>query len=171
MRRLAIACLLGLTAPCGADARDAQGEPSFNARARALDGDTIAADFRLLGVDAFERGQLCEKQGACWQCGKTAQDLAARTLRGGEASIRLSPHASYGRPVATVSVAGRDLGELMIASGLAIPQVQFLKADPARAARYDRAFSDAQRAKAGAFAGRWIEPARWRRGDRLSCER
>lgn len=156
-------------------ARDAQGasvgEPGFTASARALDGDTIAADFRLLGIDAFERRQFCERAGACWECGKAAQDLAARALREGRAEIRLTSSASYGRPVVTVMVNGRDLGERMIRAGLAIPQPQFLKSDPQRSATYAAAFSQARGARAGAFAGTWIAPAEWRRGRRLSCER
>ncbi len=169
MNRFAITALLALAAcmPSGAASEDM----TFNATARALDGDTVAADFRLLGVDAFERRQLCEKNGACWACGKAAQDLAARTLRDANAEIRLSSRSSYGRPVATVTVGGRDLGEIMIAAGLAVPQPQYLRADPARAAKYAAAFRDAQHRRAGAFEGRWTEPAAWRRGERPACER
>ena len=157
---------------CACDVQGAAAsDPTFTATARALDGDTIAADFRLLGADAFERRQLCERAGSCWECGKAAQDLAARTLREGDAQIHLSPKASYGRPVASVTVNGRDLGEIMIAAGLAIPQPQFLKAEPQRADRYARALSGAQSRRAGAFAGNWIDPGRWRRGERLACER
>ncbi len=171
MRRLAIYLAMGL-ATCGmADAQGVPSEQSFTARARALDGDTIAADFRLLGVDAFERRQMCVRAGSCWACGKAAQDLAARVLGETDAQIQLTRQASYGRPVATVTVNGRDLGETLIRAGLAIPQPQFLKADPGRAKRYAQVYATARQAKAGAFAGQWIEPARWRRGERLACER
>ena len=163
-------CFLFLVSAC--DVRGAPvNEPGFTASARALDGDTIAADFRLLGVDAFERRQLCERARSCWECGKAAQDHAARILGEADAQIRLTNRSSYGRPVTTVTVKGRDLGETLIRAGLAIPQPQFLKTDPARAKQYTEAFAAAQRNKAGAFAGQWIEPARWRRGDRLACER
>lgn len=168
MKRLSIFTLL-LAAACTPS--DAAEDTSFSAKARALDGDTIAADFRLLGVDAFERRQLCERGGSCWECGKAAQDIAARTLHEGDAQIHLSSGSSYGRPVATVSVAGHDLGEVMILAGLAIPQPQYLRSDPSRAARYQAAFTEAQRRRAGAFAGTWLEPSRWRRGERLTCER
>lgn len=144
---------------------------AFGAQARALDGDTVAVDFRLLGVDAFERRQLCQKVSGCWQCGKAAQDFAANALRSRSAMIRLTPLSSYGRPVATVTVDGRDLGERMIRAGLAVPQAKYLRSDPSRAARYQSAFAQAKAARAGAFAGRWVEPARWRRGERLRCER
>src|SRR3546814_10595450 len=82
-------CFLFLVSAC--DVRGAPvNEPGFTASARALDGDTIAADFRLLGVDAFERRQLCERARSCWECGKAAQDHAARILGEADAQIRLT---------------------------------------------------------------------------------
>lgn len=144
---------------------------SFNARTRALDGDTVAVDFRLLGVDAFERRQLCERRGACWQCGKAAQDFTAKMLRAASADIKLTSGRTYGRRVATVTTNGNDLGERLIGAGLAVPEAQYLRSDPRRAARYKAAFSRAKISRAGAFAGDWIAPARWRRGERLQCKR
>ena len=143
----------------------------FEAKARALDGDTLAVDFRLLGVDAFERRQFCERADACWPCGKAAQDFAANALRARPATIQLTPSSTYGRPVAVVTVDGQDLGERLIRAGLAIPETGYLRDDPARAARYSAAFAQAKAGRAGALAGRWIEPSRWRRGERLQCER
>ena len=143
---------------------------SFAAKARALDGDTVAVDFRLLGVDAFERRQLCERSDGCWQCGKAAQDFAANVLHAKSADIKLTASSTYGRPVATVTVEGDDLGERLIRAGLAIPEAEYLRSDPGRAARYEAAFSQAKVSRAGALAGRWIEPSRWRRGERLQCE-
>src|SRR3546814_6960902 len=85
--------------------------------------------------------------------------------------MRLHVLCSYGRRVAAVPVKGLDLGENLSRAGFAIPQPEFLKTDPARAKQYTEAFAAAKRSKAGAFAGQWIEPVRWRRGDRLACER
>lgn len=144
---------------------------TFHARGRALDGDTLAVDIRLLGIDAFEARQMCERRNGCWSCGKAAQDLAARALRDADAVITLTPSSTYGRPVATVTVRGSDLGETLLRAGLAIPQSQYLRRDPARRARYEAAFADAQGRRAGAFDGTWLPPARWRKGERLACER
>lgn len=165
MRSILLAALV--LAGGGASARNGN-DQSFDAKARALDGDTLAVDFRLLGIDAFERRQLCERRGACWQCGKAAQDFAASLIRSKTAQISLTPATTYGRPVATVD--GRDLGESLIRAGLAIPEAQYLRSDPRRGASYATAFSQAKATKAGALAGRWIEPSRWRRGERLQCE-
>ncbi len=163
--------LLGLAmASCGAAPQPPE-RATFEAEARALDGDTVAVDFRLLGVDAFERRQLCERANACWQCGKTAQDFAARALRDKTAIIQLTPSTSYGRPVAVVTVDGEDLGEMMIRAGLAVPEGKYLRGDPERASRYEAAFTQAEVKRAGALAGRWIAPSKWRHGERLACER
>ncbi|OYW87786.1 MAG: nuclease [Sphingobium sp. 32-64-5] len=158
----------GLTLAAAASPARSQ---TFDAQARALDGDTVAVDFRLLGVDAFERRQLCQKVAGCWQCGKAAQDFAANALRSKTATIQLTPSSSYGRPVAIITVDGRDLGERMIRAGLAVPEAQYLQGDPSRAARYQAAFAQAKAARAGAFAGTWLGPSRWRHGERLRCER
>lgn len=167
MRTIVLAALA--FASCGASSQVAV-DRSFDAKARALDGDTVAVDFRLLGVDAFESRQLCERRGDCWACGKAAQDSAAKLLRSKTAEIRLTSTSTYGRPVATVTVDGADLGERLLRAGLAIPEAQYLRGDPGRAARYTAAFSQAKLAKVGALAGRWIEPSKWRRGERLQCE-
>ncbi len=178
MRLTPLLLLLGMLASCGiADSRGAarseadQRAPRFEAEARALDGDTVSVDFRLLGVDAFERKQLCQRDGACWACGKAAQDLAARQVRNASAAFTLTPDATYGRPVATVTVDGKDLGESMIRAGLAIPAMKYLRNDPERASSYAAAYDAAERGHFGAHAGTWLDPAKWRRGERLQCER
>src|SRR3546814_684396 len=88
-----------------------------------------------------------------------------------DGQIRLTNRSGYGRPVATVTVKGRDLGETLIRARLAIPQPEFLKTDPARAKQYNEDFHAPQKSKAAAFAGKRIAPVTWRRGHRLACAR
>ena len=163
--------LLGLAMASCSAAPQAPKHATLEAEARALDGDTVTVDFRLLGVDAFERKQLCERANACWQCGKTAQDVAARALRDKTAVIQLTPSTTYGRPVSIITINGEDLGEMMIRAGLAVPEAEYLRRDPERASRYEAAFAQAEAKRAGALAGRWIAPSKWRHGERLECER
>ena len=107
----AVLTALVLLAACGAAGpSDTMGQ-TISGRARALDGDTISLDFRFSGVDAVERRALCEHVSGCYECGKLAQDATARMLRGKTTSIALTGDESYGRPVAIVSVDGRDIGE------------------------------------------------------------
>ncbi len=79
-------------------------------------------------------------------------------LKSGTAQIQLTGSSSYGRPVATVSVDGDDLGEQLISQGLAVPVTRYITNDPRRASRYQPAFADPQRAGRGAFAGRYLDP-------------
>lgn len=164
-----ILALVALAA-CGASPQRDDAQPALQGKARALDGDTVSLDFRFSGADAVESKQLCERQRACYPCGKLAQNATARMLRSGEATIRLVG-SSYGRPVAIVTVDSSDLGEQLIAQGFAVPAVEYLKRDPKRATRYVSAFEDARAHRRGIHSGEWIEPARWRRGARLACER
>ena len=151
---------------------------AISAEAHALDGDTIAVDMRLEGVDAFERNQLCEdRQGQCSACGQAARALLKRLLsqsgngRGNRSiEIRFVQSTTYGRPVIRARANGRDIGLSLIAAGLAVPEPKYLSYDPARRSAYAAAFSKARAAKHGAFGGRWITPSSWRQGQRLECE-
>ncbi len=169
--KTAILLALVALAACGAAEPGHEPAQDLTGRGRTLDGDTISIDFRFSGADAFERKQLCQISSGCYPCGKLAQDATARMLRSGEATIRLVGSSSYGRPVAVVSVNGSDLGEQLIAQGWAVPATKYLRSDPDRAGRYMSAYEDARTNKRGAHAGAWIDPEKWRRGERLTCER
>ena len=167
--RVIVALALVAAACTGAAPRSDQNN-AITADGRAIDGDTVSIDIRLFGADAFEKRQLCRSKSGCWQCGKAAQDYASRLLKSGSATIRLTGKRSYGRPIGTVDIGGQDLGQAMIAAGLAVPATGYLRDDKARAQRYVAAYKTARRQKAGAHAGYFIDPAKWRRGERLTCE-
>lgn len=170
MRPAVILSVIALAA-CGAAIPDDERKQALTGQGRAIDGDTVSIDFRFSGADAFERKQLCQLDSGCYPCGKLAQDATARMLRSGDATIRLVGGNSYGRPVAVVTVGASDLGEQLIAQGWAVPVTKYLKADPGRAANYMAAYEQARTNRRGAHAGEWIEPEKWRRGERLACER
>lgn len=165
-----ILCLAMVLAGCKGAASEARDQSVIQTDGRAIDGDTVSFDVRLYGADAFEKRQLCRNADGCWPCGKAAQDYAAKLLKAGSSTIRLTGKQSYGRPIGTVEVDGEDLGERMIAAGLAVPATSYLKDDPARAQRYVAAYDRAEARRAGVHAGYFIVPAKWRRGERLSCE-
>jgi endonuclease YncB( thermonuclease family) len=157
-------------AACGGAASQAEDPALIRADGRAIDGDTVSFDVRIFGADAFEKRQLCRNTDGCWPCGKAAQDYASKLLKSGSSTIRLTGKQSYGRPIGTVEIGGQDLGESMIAAGLAVPATSYLKSDPKRAQRYLAAYENAEARHAGVHAGYFIDPAKWRRGERLSCE-
>ena len=167
--RLILAIAL-VAAACSGATTKAEDQSTITAHGRAIDGDTVSIDIRLFGADAFERRQMCRTTDGCWPCGKAAQDYASKLLKSGSSTIRLTGKESYGRPIGTIDINGQDLGERMIAAGLAVPATSYLKGDSARARRYVAAYEAASAKHAGAHVGFFIDPAKWRRGERLSCE-
>lgn len=128
-----------------------------------IDGDTIDVKgmrIRLHGIDAPESGQKCEKDGQRYRCGKYATQFLDNLVRGNSVSCTPRDRDRYGRIVATCSVDDADVGETMVANGWALAY-----------RRYERAYipyeEQAQKAKRGIWAGRYIVPQRWRAGDRL----
>lgn len=57
-------CLAVLATPAGAD--------QITGRAKIVDGDTVRFSIRLFGVDTPEGRQRCERDGACYRCGREA---------------------------------------------------------------------------------------------------
>lgn len=94
----------------------------------AIDGDTIVIDhehIRIANIDAPEIGH--PKCDAELRLGRVAQRRMAELLGAGEIVVhpgdpkdgRLKDR--YGRTLATVTVSGKDVGEILISEGLARP--------------------------------------------------
>jgi endonuclease YncB( thermonuclease family) len=125
-------------------------------QASVVDGDTLeihGTRIRLWGVDAPESTQLCRGDDSQqYRCGaKSANDLDAFIA---ERPVSCNPISldRYGRTVATCSVAGADLGEWLVRSGLALDWPQYSKA------KYAAAQRDAEHAGRGIWAGSYVEP-------------
>ena len=122
--------------------------------AYAIDGDTLAFGpdhVRLLGLDAPELDQTCERGGTSVACGKAAQAGLSAMLT---PALRCesSGHDVYGRILAHCSTDKGDIGERLVEAGLALNKGCCLAAEVrARAARR------------GVWAGRLEAPADWRR--------
>jgi endonuclease YncB( thermonuclease family) len=134
--------------------------------ATVIDGDTIEIRdqrIRLHGIDAPEGGQLCERDGSPYRCGQRAALALADKI--GRATVRCEQRDvdRYNRIVAVCSLGNVDLNASMVRQGWAIAYRQYSR-------DYVNDESAAQAEKAGIWAGRFIEPSRWRRGDRLAVE-
>ena len=92
----------------------------------------------------------------------------ARRAETTDPSKTRKPPAPKLKPVPEAAVAA--VGDTLREQGLAVPATQYLRGDPQRAARYVAAAEQARSAGRGAYAGEFIDPARWRRGERLACE-
>lgn len=101
----------------------------WQAPLRVIDGDTVErgwririepARYRLAGIDAPEtRGAKCQSERAL---GKAATERLRALVAGGDVSLAtLVAKDKYGRGVASLSLGRRDVGEQLIAEGLARP--------------------------------------------------
>lgn len=93
-----------------------------NGTIRVIDADTIDVDgvrVRLFGIDAPEMGQPCAKDGRTWDCGAWTRDAVRNRFEGAYARCRQQDVDRYGRIVAQCAVDGQDMGQMIVASGLA----------------------------------------------------
>lgn len=139
------------------------------------DGDTLrfksGIRIRLFGVDTPEKNQQCEAEGACYPCGQDATKFVQGFIAKSELVCELTGDKTYERYVATCSVAGRDIGEALIANGWGFPYREYLTKSPLEAT-YIAAEKTARSKQAGMHRGRFISPAEWRNHKmRLECER
>ena len=92
--------------------------------AAASDGDTLrigAVKVRLFGIDAPELAQMCGD----WACGAAAAARLAELAGTGPVTCTPRETDRYGRIVATCTVAGVDLGDRLVAEGLARAYVRY----------------------------------------------
>jgi endonuclease YncB( thermonuclease family) len=88
-----------------------------------VDGDTLdvaGVRYRLHGIDAPEAGQKCKSaKGGVWACGKAAISALEKLVLDRQVHCDDRGVDDYDRVIAVCIVAGRDVNELMVASGLA----------------------------------------------------
>lgn len=133
--------------------------------ARAVDGDSLVIAGRqvcLHGIDAPEPGQQCQRQSAAWPCGRAATQALAGLVADEPVDCRAWTDLS-GLLVATCRVGWRDLGAEMVNRGLAI-------AIEGESLDYLQNHREARARGVGIFAGEFVAPARWLRGDRHPIE-
>jgi micrococcal nuclease len=113
-------------------------QPLDGRHAVIIDGDTVSIErerIRILNIDAPEtRGARCEAE---LVAGLKAKERLAQLLRAGPVTLRrcdgsrcLDP---YGRVLARIEAGGRDIGEVLVREGLALPWASGPAARQARA--------------------------------------
>lgn len=132
----------------------------------AVDGDTIRLGedrVRLLGIDAPEASQSCERGGAEWECGAEATALLQALLDRGQIECKQVGRDVYQRALASCRVGRIDLAEAIVGSGLAI--VTDEDAEMLLALQ-----SEARSAGRGMWAGTFQTPADFRAANPTSFE-
>ena len=133
------------------------------------DGDTAQISVRLFGIDTPESDQLCERPtGSCYRCGERAGDVLEGMIKGQKATYRFTGDITHGRTVATVFIGLKDINREMVRQGHAVVFPDFLPKDMRD--DYFDAQKEAKKNKRGIWNGKFIEPRKWRKGERLACE-
>ena len=131
--------------------------------ASVIDGDTLEIHgqrIRLHGIDAHESRQFCEKDGKQYRCGQQAAlALSDKICR---ATIRCEQRDidRYKRIVAVCRLGNVDINASMVREGWAIAYRQY-------SLDYVGDEITARAMRTGMWAGRFVEPSQWRRGERL----
>lgn len=159
----AVALLIALSIAVPAKADQLVGKPYI------IDGDGLSLPVRLFGIDAPELYQLCQtKARQCYPCGKLAQ-AALKQLTSRSRSIRCEQTGAktYARSIAVCFAGQTDIGKAMLEQGWAVVYRRYLDQVPELATSYIAAENVAKTEERGIWAGKFVQPERWRRGDRL----
>lgn len=126
--------------------------------AEVIDGDTLSLTgtrIRLLGIDAPELRQTCEREGKTWDCGREAKAALEQLIEGQNVSCTGSEHDRYGRLLARCSVGSNDLAEDMVLAGMAITSPEY-------AEDYAETEARARQLGQGIWSGAFDVPSEWR---------
>jgi len=131
-----------------------------------VDGDTIKISgmkVRLSGIDTPERKQTCRKASVTWRCGYEATE----TLRGWTDTKEVrcigDTKDRYGRLIADCFVDGYNINARLVYEGMALAYRRYSK-------KYVPEEDEAKAAKRGMWAGEFVAPWDWRRGERLESD-
>ena len=119
-----------------------------------VDGDSFYVGqigVRLLGIDAPEWEQTCEKDGAKWPCGEAAAGMLGELVGGATVTCRGAKRDIYDRLIAVCTAGGKELNREMVERGFAVSSGDYLDSE-----------ARAKAAKAGIWAGTFDDPKIWR---------
>ena len=130
----------------------------------SIDGDTIKSStgntVHLYGIDAPELKQLCYTNSKVWQCGRKSKQMLQNFISNKEISCELMDIDIYDRNIEDCAVNGKSISEYMVENGWAVAYTRYSN-------KYKDAELKAKKNKLGVWsADCFIEPERWRRGDR-----
>lgn len=154
------AAMLAFLALFGASAQ----AETFAGKPKVVDADTViigSERIRLEGIDAPEAAQQCEgADGKRYACGRKATEALIKLIGGREITCTADERDRYGRPLGFCAVGRTDINGWLVKEGHAIVYRRYSR-------KYIPEENAARKAGKGIWAGRFIEPWRYRRGERL----
>ncbi len=145
----------------------AEAQPLLEGLATVIDGDTIVIKghrIRLYGIDAPESAQYCKKNRKNYRCGQQATLALSKKINQRPVQCEQRAIDRYRRIVAVCQLNTIDLKRWMARQGWAVAYKKY---------SLDYVYEEraAQKVKAGIWAGSFVQPFRWRRGERLTDEK
>jgi len=131
-----------------------------------VDGDTITISgtkIRLHGIDTPEKDQVCRDAGVIWKCGYEATEALREWTYTKEVRCVGEDKDKYGRLIAECFVDGYNLNARLVSEGWALAYRRYSK-------KYIPQEDEAKAAKKGMWAGEFVAPWDWRRGERLPSD-
>lgn len=128
-------------------------------QAGVVDGDTVRVDgtlYRLHGVDAPEKNQVCRRKGVDWLCGQEAAAYLRKLISDRPVRCRERDRDRYGRVVAVCWAGGLELNREIVRAGLAWAYLRYGR-------DYEETEREARRGRRGVWAAEEAQPAwEWR---------
>ena len=131
--------------------------------ARAIDGDTLdylGQRVRLQKKDDPERNQNCWLGGAEWFCGQASSRALENLIKGAVIKCNKMERDLYGRSVGKCRLKDIDIGQTMVADGMAFAFRKY-------SSDYVAAKNAAKAERLGMWKSNFIAPWHWRRGKRI----
>ena len=128
-----------------------------------VDGDTITISgnkIRLSGIDTPEKDQTCRKASITWRCGYEASETLRNWTYTKEVRCVGDTKDRYGGLIANCFVDGYNVNARLVYEGLALAYRKDSK-------QYVPEEDKARTAKRGMWAGEFVAPWDWRKGERL----
>lgn len=136
---------------------DRWNDENYRGTFRVVDGDTLRLGelrFRLLGFDAPELKQRCGGDADSWACGEAAKKALQHLVDQPDFHCRGGKKDKYARLLVFCFVGDVDVGETMVASGMAVATQKIL---------YQKQQSAARSEKVGLWSGSFDRPGDWRK--------
>lgn len=134
--------------------------PTLSQDVFVKDGDSFTLngeEIRLWGIDAPEFDQQCTKGQAPYSCGQVSKRALERFIGSKTVICKKKYTDRYARSISQCSVEGSDLGAMMVQHGHAVDYERYSKG------YYKTQELEAQRNKAGIWAGDFEKPWIWKR--------
>lgn len=138
----------------------------LHGHARVIDGDSLrvaGVELRLVGIDAPEHSQTCQRGELDWHCGHAATKALRKLVNGREIRCVFNAFDRYDRGLASCYAGATELNAEMLRLGMAV-------AYRTENMTYSQAQAQAKSKRHGLWRSRFVLPSKWRQSKRARIE-